>query len=136
MKESSLSTLFSVDFNGMCEMLAGLKQQRLLFSLSGLNSTLLAVGGLNEVFLNTCELYSVRSNKWGELPPLHTPRKMPGSILLKSMKAFCFLGNASGSKLSFTSSIERLQIGCESSWSVLPITKKTNNSFNLVAAPF
>ena len=53
------------------------------------------MGGVEQIshYLDSCEEYSITSNKWVALPCLHFARKSLGSVLLKSGKAFCFGGS-------------------------------------------
>ena len=46
------------------------------------------------------------SKKWKELPLLNTPRYYPGSVLLKSLKAFCFCGSQGKEDLDTIETIE------------------------------
>ena len=66
-------------------------RQRL--SISGLASELIALGEFKQRNLKICEKYIIASNKWTTLPCLNTPRQSAGSILLPSVKAFCFCGS-------------------------------------------
>ena len=61
-------------------------------SLSGISEMLVALGGWNRGTLNYSEIYMVNTQKWKRLPPLNTARQLPGSIILKSVRAFCFCG--------------------------------------------
>ena len=74
-----------------------MKFPRYWASLSGLAAQLIAIGGHNHKNLKICEKYQITLNKWKELPPLKTPRVLAGSILLPSLRAFCFGGQGAPS---------------------------------------
>ena len=71
-------------------MLASMKEQRSFFSVTGLPSMLLALGGSS---LKSCEKYSVARNWWSEMPSLQVVREWPASVLLQQKRVICF-GNA------------------------------------------
>ena len=111
--------LVSVDYSGRCVRLEPMKIQRGSASLSGLPHLLIAIGGMNKQdFRKECELYSVKTNKWGVLPQLNAARYQPGSILLQSMRAFCFSGDKNfGSDLAWDlKSREWKRVEDTSSW--------------------
>ena len=81
-----------MDYLGKSEGLQPMNHKRDSVSLSGLPFQFIALGGWNAGNLKTCEKYLVSINKWEGLPPLNTGRQWPGSILLKSKRAFCFCG--------------------------------------------
>ena len=94
-EEVYLSLLYSIDCSGRSAVLSSLKHHRSGFSLSGLPSDLIAIGGWNWDNIKTCEKYSVATNKWTGLPSLNASRLWPASILLVSMRSFCFSGYSS-----------------------------------------
>ena len=104
--------------------------KRASVSLTGLPSQILAIGGLNQKCLRRCENYDIRSNKWLELPLLNEARKLPGSILLGSLRALCFCGYRD-SKLN---SIESIQFGAETKWKVIRCNVESN--YHLACASF
>ena len=111
-----------------------MKIQRLHLSLSGFSSTLMAIGGENNAGnLKDCERYLIISNKWRRLPELNRGRTLPGSVLLKSMKAFCFCGTNLGWEIN---SIEGIQIGTEEEWRVLPLNDDVALRSNLAGVSF
>ena len=63
------------------------------------------MGGVEQIshYLDSCEEYSITSNKWVALPCLHFAGKSLGSVLLKSGKAFCFGGSVSNDPLEIES---------------------------------
>ena len=105
-------------------------------SLGGVKSALIAVGGKAKNYLNNCELYAIRSNKWRQLPHLSIPRSLSASILFDSMKALCFQGALLKYNHSLLGSIEGLQIGCEERWRILAVCEKIKHYSSLVAASF
>ena len=115
-----VSDFFSIDYFGKTVALSPFPPKRGV-SLSGLLSQLIAVGGSNDTReLKICEKYSVITNKWIGLPPLNTSRLKPGSIVLESMRSFCFCGwTRHGGALS---SIETIDPEKESQWTTLPLS--------------
>ena len=108
--------------------------ERCDLSLSGLSSLLIALGGWsNAGALRVCEKYNVDRNKWSNLPSLNTSRYSPGSILLQSMRAFCFCGCGSESILN---SIERLEPHQEGGWKTLPLNDKIAKTYYLAATEY
>ena len=87
--------------------------------MSGLQSELIGIGGnYNSFNVLYCEKYSVALNKWDLLPYLNIGRLWPGSILLKSKRAFCFCGIGAKGNLN---SIERLEVEQNTEWELLSI---------------
>ena len=110
-----------------------MKSKRYSLSLTGLPSLLLAIAGLNEDSLSTCEQYSVILNQWSETPSLKTARQWPGSILLPSMRAFCFCGLPETDE---TKPIESYQLKCDTEWKSLIFNEKITQAAQLVGVSF
>ena len=94
-------------------------------AFSGVSSELIALAGTRIMrgALNSCERYSVDLNKWGKLPNLNTSRISPGSVVLRSMRAFCFCG-ANYYRKQFNS-IESIQLNeSKLKWRTLPLNEK------------
>ena len=89
----NLARFMSLDSRGKSVELQAMKQERGSFTLFRGPSCLIALRGVNFNDLNSCENYLVPSNKWRQLPPLNIGRQLPGSVLPKSMRAFCFCGS-------------------------------------------
>ena len=85
---------------------------------------LLAVGGENEESVGNCEKYSVTRNRWAVLPHLKTARQSAGTVLLPSLKAFCFCGTRGQEELNL---IETLQLEAQAEWKSLPLSDKIVN---------
>ena len=129
------ASLLWVDYSGQLTRLNSMSLGRSSASLSGLSSWLIVLGGFNQDDnLSCCEQYQVASNKWGGLSCLNISRQWPGSILLKSMRAFCFCGNLGfGAILNW---VETLQIESEAEWRLLPLEIKIAKTYHLAAASF
>ena len=126
--------LLSIDYSGKHVKLHSMKHEWQHLSLTGLSSELIALGGYWCGILKVCEKYDVRANKWSGLPSLRTARQLPGSILLSSMRAFCFCGaQGSGTRLN---SIESLQTNKDSKWKTLPLNRKIGKAFDLGAVKY
>ena len=63
---------------------------------------------------------------------LNTARRFPGSILLKSKKAFCFCGHYALD--DYLNSIESIQIDSNVNWKTLAIHARIAKTFHLAAA--
>ena len=87
-----MDDFFRVDYAGKSQELRPMSIERGALSVSGLSTQLIALGGFNIDNLKTCEKYLMASNKWEGVASLNTGRQWPGSILLKSLRAFCFCG--------------------------------------------
>ena len=110
-KDYILSDFFSFDYSGKSEELEPLSCRKSSLSLSGIATELIALGGYsNQNRLRTCDKYIIAINKWERLPSLNKARGFPGSLLLKSRKAFCF-GGYSGK--DYLNEIESLQTESE-----------------------
>ena len=109
-----------------------MKINRFSISLSGLASQLIAVGGQNPGILKICESYSVTKNKWTVLPCLSVSRVCPGSVLLKSKRAFCFGG--AQSLTVFLNSVETIELGREGMWTTLVLD--VAKTYQLAAVSF
>ena len=84
--------------------------------------------------MKVCEKYDIDTNKWSGLPPLNTARYLPGSVLLKSRRAFCFSGV--NQKDEFHNSIESYELKKEGEWKTLPINDNIPQSYSLAAAMY
>ena len=102
-----MADLISIDSGGRSVQLHSMNHRRRSLSLSGQASLLIALGGYNGSLLKVCEKYTVYLNKWKEFPPLNTGRAWSGSILLQSMRAFCFCGTQG--PFNLLNSVESLQ---------------------------
>ena len=88
-------------------------------SLTGLPSTILAIGGRQGQHraLRTCEQYFVKPNRWKKLPTLNEGRYQSGCCLVFSLRAFCFCGKQ---ELPIRSnSIETLDLKSETAWKLV-----------------
>ena len=70
-------------------------------------------------------------NKWAELPRLNVARQRPGSILLRSDRAFSFCGYDS----VYFRSIEKLET-TRREWQILPINYEVWKTYNLAAVSY
>ena len=111
-----------------------MKQARFGLSLSGLPSSLTAIGGSNEESLKASEKYSVRKNKWEELPSLSTPWEWAGTVLLSSLRIFCFCGRNYDDIL--LNSIESLEAERDLEWKTLPLDDRVAQADDMAAAEF
>ena len=102
-------------------------------SLSGLPSLFIALAGYNGTNIKASEKYFVNSNKWVCLPPLNIARQWPGSILLKSKRAFCFSGYQWLHGGGPTIEIESINLKAETEWKTLPFNPKIAKTFQLAA---
>ena len=114
--------------------LSPMEYARVGASLSGIFSTLMAIGAYKTKNTKICEKYLIGPNKWEPLPPLNEGRACPGSLLLNSMKAFCFCGALSMSVS--LNSIESLELESQSNWKALPLNEKVVQTFHLAATSF
>ena len=103
-------------------------------SLSGLPSLLIALGGQSVENLKTCERYLVGANKWSGLPPLNEARMLPGSLLLKSLEAFCFCGGLAPQ--NFINRIEKMRVECEANWRTLPLDSRIAKTYHIAGVSF
>ena len=134
-KVESIADFFSLDYLGKSQDLQPMSHKRGALSLSGLPSELIALGGWREGnSLQNCEKYLMVNNTWVGLPPLNIPRQWPGSILLKSKRAFCFCGSQ-GNKYS-VNSIEALETESDEWWRILPVDERMAKTYHLGAALF
>ena len=138
-KLESLSTHFTLDFEGKSEVLQSMEFKRGYLSLSGVIPQLIAIGGMDKEYgvytsnvLNVCEMYSITLNKWTRLPGLNLARCLPGTILLESKKAFCFCGRQEG--YTNLNSIETLQTDSGREWAILALTDRVAPGFYLACA--
>ena len=130
---SSLSDLCAIDYSGRSVVLQPMRHRRSSASLSGLSTHLIALAGYHKRSLRICEKYRLSTNKWDGLPPLSIARQWPGSILLKSKRAFCFFGIQEISRLNC---IESVEIETEPKWRILPINHKIEKTYQVVAVQF
>ena len=107
----SIPDLFAIDQEGRSSELAPMRHKRQTLSLSGIPSQLIAIGGFSKETLKICESYFVGINKWSGLPPLNTVHQWPGTILLKSLRGYCFCGTQGSDKKYWLNSVEKLNIG-------------------------
>ena len=77
------------------------------------------------------EKYNVDKNKWSGVAPLNSARHLLGSIVLTSMRAFCFCG-ARG-YYTRVSSIETLETDLQCEWRTLPLNDKVAKTYSLAA---
>ena len=87
-----VSCFFAINYSQSILTLSPLIYPRRSFSLAGLQSILIAVGGLDSKALWTCEQYCIAKNKWKYLPPIQIPRCYPALVLRDSVIAYCFSG--------------------------------------------
>ena len=92
---STQQSFLSLDYSATATQLEPMTYfRRYAFSLSGISSQLIAVGGeASGSSLKICEMYSIVRNKWMELPSLNVARRYLGNTVLKSKTAFCFCGH-------------------------------------------
>ena len=74
-------------------------------------------------------MYSLSKNKWISLGRLNLGRQYPGSILLKSKRAFCFCGELGS--LNYSNEVETIQSDTE--WKILPYNRKVRKTQHLAA---
>ena len=87
--------------------------------------------GESKLLIKSCEIFSVATNSWAELPELNTARDTPGCILLESKRAFCFCGLKPTGICS--NSIERLDTA---KWKTLPLNHQIQKTLHLGAGLF
>ena len=133
-KPERIADFFSLDYFGKSEDLQPMNHKRSSLSLSGLPSQLIALGGHNEGSLKICEKYEVSLQKWEELPSLNTGRQRPGSILLKSKRAFCFCGG--NDMYTDLNSIESLEIEKETQWKTLTLNYQIAQTYHFAGVEF
>ena len=130
-EEHYLGTFLCFDYTGRSTELEAMKSHRCVLSLSGLPTDLIALGGTHESAVTSAsEKYSLSRNKWSELPRLNLARAIPGSVLLPSMRAFCFCG-INGQELN---SVERLELESEIEWQMLPLSENIAKIAHIAAA--
>ena len=95
---------------------------------------LIGLGGWNGGSLKHCEKYSIRRDKWADLPPLNEARFGSGSVVLRSMQAFCFCGSERVFK--DTNRIEKMKIEEEGEWRSLPLDQAIRETSSLSAVQF
>ena len=126
-RRGKLSYLFSIDYEGRRVWLEPMRSRRFHHSLCGRPSLLIAVGGLNSNVerIPLCEQFFVKRNKWNELPPLCVARESPGSVLLQSLRAYCFCGDHRGS----AASLEYLEMSIhETRWKTMKLDQIESQS--------
>ena len=129
-----VASFFSLDYSGKSRTLQSMEYKRNALSLSGYSKELMALGGWDRKNLKIGEKYLVSVNKWVELPPLNIGRHFPGSLLLKSRRAFCFCG--SHGPQNRVNSIESIQLAWEGEWKTLPLNGKIAKTYHLAAVPY
>ena len=95
-----------------------------------LNSWLYSIGGkVREGYLNCCEKYSIRDDRWERLPDLLVPRSTFG-LMLQNLRFFYVVGGWTTQDKA--TAIERLDVLDESlGWIVMPILE--NSQFRSMA---
>lgn len=111
-----------------------MQYKRCCMGLAGLAYELICLGGYQNRNLSICEKYIVHLNTWVDLPQLVISRQRPGTILLKSMTAYCFCGSKGFH--NNLNSIEKLDMENEGSWRVLPINNEIAQTYHLAAVLF
>ena len=84
--------------------------------------------------MKVCEKYNVDKNKWSGLAPLNSAREWPGSILLKSLRAFCFCGSQGYAQRA--NSIESLETHKDREWRTLPLNDQMAKTYDLAATQY
>ena len=103
-----------------------MKNKRRDHAFSGVFSELIALGGNRFSHigpLDSCEKYIVSLDKWVKLPNLNMSRASAGSVVLHSLRAFCFCGlKFDGKQLN---SIESIELNASKpKWKMLSVNEK------------